>query len=251
MKTSSSKKVILIVGIVLLLALLIALTTTVAYLSSRRNVTGYLNFASGISIDYKNVNASSDSNTVGNLLYLKDENGNSLIDEGELQNLTLTNIMPGTVIPIANPKLSPKENTATFALRAKLVITDLSDSENPVKYQTPSEIGEFLNGANKLFASGALEFAENWEFNLADNYHYFVSVGSTSLSERLIEIGYDDSVETQQEIYLFKGDTLNNDLVTCTIVDGEPIEELPASSVKIELFIEAIQYSAVENWHLA
>ena len=249
-KTSLRRNIFVGLCAVLCLALIVSISTTVAYLSSKRNTTGYLEFASGISIDYKNVKESSTSNAVGNLLYFNDKNNDGSIDDGELEKLILTNIMPSNTIKIANPKLSPKENTATFALRAKLVITDMSDRQNYVKYQTPEEITEFLNGSNKLFASGAIEFADNWEFNSADNYHYFVSAGSTSISERLIEIGYDNSVETQQEIYLFKGDLVNQNLVTITIIDGEPIEELPAKSVKIELFIEAIQYSAVENWNL-
>lgn len=251
MKTSLRKKIIIGVCIVLCLLLIVAISTTVAYLTSRRNATGYLQFATGISIDYKNVNATSNSEVVGNLLYFNDENSNNIIEDGELQNLALTNIMPGTNIAIANPKLSPKENTASFALRAKLVITNMSDAENPIKYQTPGEISEFLNGANKLFASGTLEFAENWQFNSADNYHYFVSAGDTSIAERLVEISYDNEAETQQEIYLFKGDVTNQNLISCQIIDGEPIEELPAKSVKIELFIEAIQYTAIENWDIA
>lgn len=249
-KTSLRRNILVGICAVLCLALIVSISTTVAYLSSRRNATGYLDFATGISIDYKNVKESSLTNTVGNLLYFDDKNDNGNIDDGELEDLALTNIMPSDVIQIANPKLSPKENTATFALRAKLVITDMSDRLHYMKYQTPEEIAEFLNGANKLFASGTIEFADNWEYNSIDNYHYFVSAGSTSIADRLIEIGYDNSVETQQEIYLFKGDTLNQNLVTVTIIDGEPIEELPAKSVKIELFIEAIQYSAVENWNL-
>lgn len=251
MKTSVRKSIIIGVCVLLCLLLIATTTATVAYLTSRRNATGYLQFASGISIDYKNVNATSNSDSVGNLLYFNDENSNNVIDEGELQNLTLTNIMPGTNIAIANPKLLPKENTASFALRAKLVITDLSNSENPVKYQTPAEISEFLNGSNKLFANGTIEFGDNWEFNSTDNYHYFVLSGDTSISERLIEISYDAESVSQQEVYLFKGDLTNQDLVSCQIIDGEPIEELPAKSVKIELFIEAIQYTAIENWNLS
>lgn len=251
MKTSSHKKFLISIIVLLFVLLTVAITTTVAYLTSRRNVTGYINFATGISIDYKNVNATSNSTSVGNILYFDDENLDSNIDNGELKNLELTNVMPGKIIQIANPKLSPKQDTASFALRAKLVITDMSDSENPVQYISPTAIAEFLNGANKIFENGTIEFGENWEFNSNDNYHYFVASGTTSIASRLFEISYDESLTSQQEIYLFNGDTLNSNLITCEIIDGEPIEELPVKSMKIEVFIEAIQYSSISNWNIA
>ena len=68
MKTSSHKKILISIIVLLFVLLTVAITTTVAYLTSRRNVTGYINFATGISIDYKNVNATSNSTSVGNIL---------------------------------------------------------------------------------------------------------------------------------------------------------------------------------------
>ena len=73
-KTSLRRNILVGLCAVLCLALIVSISTTVAYLSSKRNTTGYLEFASGISIDYKNVKESSTSNAVGNLLYFNDKN---------------------------------------------------------------------------------------------------------------------------------------------------------------------------------
>lgn len=245
---SKSKKILIGVVILLAIALIAIISVTAAYLSSRRKAEGYLNFASGLAIKYENVNETGSSQSFGNLLHFVDGDDDDQIDNGELQNLNLSDIQPGQAIIFANPKLTPKEGTASFALRAKLVLTDLSNPQNPVEYVKKEDVAELLTGENPLFGYGSLEFGENWEFNEVDNYHYFVYAGTEPILERLNEISYNSSVSIQESIYVFKGHSTNTDLVHCRIIDGEPIEEIPVKSLKIELYIEAIEFSSIEYW---
>ena len=245
---SKSKKVIIAVVILLAIALISLLSVTLAYLSSRRKAEGYLNFASGLAIKYENINNSGNAQDFGNLLHFVDADSDGEIDDGEFQALSLTDIRPSKSIRIANPKLTPKEGTAPFALRAKLVLTDMSDSKNPVRYDTKAGVEELLSGSNPLLLSGDLNFGQLWEYNPDDHYYYFAAAGTNPVLERLIEISYDTQSGVQQEVYLFEGDPVNENLVTITIIDGEPIEEIPVKSLKIELYIEAIEYLSIANW---
>ena len=246
---SKSKKVMIAVVLMLAIALITLLSVTAAYLTSRRSADGYLNFASGIAVDYENINDSGSAQTFGNLLHFIDGDDDYQIDAGELESLNLSNIQPGEIIRIANPKLSPKEGTAPFALRAKLVLTDTSDPKNPVEYVKKDDVVELLNGSNPLLLNGDMNFSEGWEFNEADNYYYFVFAGSEPIMERLNEISYNESVSAQQEIFIFEGDQANENLVSIKIIDGEPIEEIPVKSLKIELYIEAIEFQSISYWN--
>ena len=242
---SKSKKVLIAVVILLAIALISLLSVTVAYLSSRRSAEGYLNFAPGLSIEYENIEDKGSAQSFGNLYHFVDGDDDGEIDDGELEGLDLKDIQPGQVIRIANPKLAPKEGTATFALRAKLVLTD----ENSVKYQTKDELEELLNGADPLLYNGChLNFGEGWEYG-GNGWFYRVTPGTDPVLERLEEISYNSQSATQQEIYLFDGDDSNENLATIKIIDGSPIEQIPVKSLKIELYIEAIEMNSIEYWN--
>ena len=242
---SKSKKVLIAVVILLAIALISLLSVTVAYLSSRRSAEGYLNFAPGLSIEYENIEDKGSAQSFGNLYHFVDGDDDGEIDDGELEGLDLKDIQPGQVIRIANPKLAPKEGTATFALRAKLVLTD----ENSVKHQTKDELEELLNGADPLLYNGYhLNFGEGWEYG-GNGWFYRVTPGTDPVLERLEEISYNDQSATQQEIYLFDGDDGNENLATIKIIDGKPIEQIPVKSLKIELYIEAIEMNSIEYWN--
>lgn len=248
---SKTSKVILALSICLFLILVTVVSVSVAYLTSKRNAEGYLNFASGIAISYNNVVATT-ANEFGNLQYFDDENQNAAIDENELKELDLSNIQPGQEIKFANPYLMPEENTASFALRAKLIVTDISDANNEIEYNTPEKINQLFRTTDihsyPVFSSGTIAFKDGWEYNSADNWFYITSAGAGEISERLAEISYNTNLVEQEKIYLFKGDALNENLITCTVVDDEPIEQLPVKSLKIAVYIEAIQYSSVNKW---
>lgn len=242
---SKSKKVLIAVVILLAIALISLLSVTVAYLSSRRSAEGYLNFAPGLSIEYENIEDKGSAQSFGNLYHFVDGDDDGEIDDGELESLNLSDIQPGQVIRIANPKLAPKEGTATFALRAKLVLTD----ENSAKYQTKDELNELLNGTDPLLYNGYhLNFGEGWEYG-GNGWFYRVTPGTDPVLERLEEISYNDQSATQQEIYLFDGDDGNENLATIKIIDGNPIEQIPVKSLKIELYIEAIETNSIEYWN--
>ena len=242
---SKSKKVLIAVVILLAIALISLLSVTVAYLSSRRSADGYLNFAPGLSIEYENIEDKGSAQSFGNLYHFVDGDDDGEIDDGELEGLDLKDIQPGQVIRIANPKLAPKEGTATFALRAKLVLTD----ENSAKYQTKDELEELLNGTDPLLYNGYhLNFGEGWEYG-GNGWFYRVIPGAEPVLERLEEISYNDQSATQQEIYLFDGDDVNENLATIKIIDGNPIEQIPVKSLKIELYIEAIEMNSIEYWN--
>ena len=244
---SKSKKITFAVIIILAILLITAISVTAAYLTSRRNAEGYLNFASGLSIQYRNIEDKGTSKEFGNLLHFVDKNSNSTIDDGELESLKLTNVQPRQEIKLANPNLTAKEGSASFALRAKLVLTDTSDPNNPVEYVDEADIEEFLKtGENPLLLGGDLNFAAGWEYNADDNYHYYVASDDTQtpIFERLKEVSYGS-----ETVYLFEGDQANEDVVTIVIIDDEPLEEIPVKSLKIELYIEAIEYLSINpHW---
>ena len=248
---SKTSKIILIISICLFLALIAAVSVSVAYLTSKRKAEGYLNFASGIAISYNNVIATT-ANQYGNMQYVDDKNNNNIVDEGELKVLHLADIQPGQEIKFANPYLMPMENTASFALRAKLVVTDISDENNPVEYNNPEDINKLFTTTEindyPVFSSGTLAFNNSWEHNTVDNWFYITNLGTGEISERLVEINFDGNLIEQARIYLFNADAENQNIITCTVIDDEPIEQLPVKSLKIAVYIEAIQYSSVDKW---
>ena len=227
------------VSVVLLIAISVA--STLAYLSSRRSATGYLKFASGVLIDYKNVDAKSEG--FGNLYQYVDSDNNGLIDDGELINLNFSNIQPGDDIVFANPKLLAKEGTVPFALRIKFVVTDKSNPDDIKKYTTRESINALLNSStDPVFASGTLEVDHNWRYNRADGYYY---LSLSDIQNSMQKIEYSSSASP---IYIFNSSASNKDIVPCKVIDGEPLERFPIKDLQIELYIEAIEFSSVNLW---
>ena len=232
---------LVVVAIVLLIA--VSAVSTVAYLFSKRNATGYLNFATGVSVEYRNVNATSEG--FGNLKQFVDSDDNGLIDDGELINLNLSNIQPSDDIVFANPNLLVKDGSVPFALRIKFVVTDSSNLEDVKTYTSREEINTLLStSATPVFASGTLEVDDVWKYNEADKYYYYSD--DTDFANSIKKVEYVET--TTSPIYIFKGDSANNDIISCKVIDGEPIESFPVKNLQLELFIEAIQYTSVNLW---
>ena len=237
MKTKR-KEILITISILLAVLLICTVSFTVAYLSSKRNVTGYLNFANGVELDYGNVVARTSSET-GNLLHFVDSNNNNAIDENELVAVNINNINPGQTIQFANPYLQIKENSVSLAFRLKFKITEGSNV-----YETPEEINNLLsNGAVPVFENGNLKVQSDWKFNSIDKYYYFAS--SDDIQNSLIEVSHSTY---PNKIFVFDADAENENLITCDVVDGEPIESLPVKNLKLELYIEAIQFSSINVW---
>lgn len=236
MKTRSKKIIISIVAVLCLL-LIGAVAFTTAYLTSRRKVVGYLKFASGLNITYGNVIAASSSEW-GNLQhFVSTENGE------ELQELDIEDIQPGQTIKFANPYLAPKEESASYAVRVKFVVTTNNENE----YVTPAEIENVLStGTQKIFANGTLKVSDSFKYNSLDGY-YYLATNASDIENSMVKIDYDNSIEENKQTKLYIFESVAPDYINCTVVDGEPIEELPVKTIKLELFVEAIQYSSVAD----
>ena len=226
-----------IIGVILL-GIFVALGISIAFLTSSRNVEGYINFANGIEIEYNNIRESGSVGGLGNLYYLNTETG-------ENENLALDDIQPGEQIKIANPSIKAKEGTASFALRAKLVITATNETGNYIfdnndeyKLLTQTTSGD---ASQIMFSSGVISFNDNWELG-EDGYYYFVTSGVEVLKDRVVEFD-----ENSPEITVFDADA-DSEYLTVTIIDGEPIEKFNYSSLSFKLYLQAIQYSSLDVW---
>ena len=238
MKTRNKKILIGIIAVICLI-LIGTIAFTTAYLTSRRKVVGYLKFASGLNIEYGNVVAASSSEW-GNLQHFVN-NGM----EEELQDVEIEDIQPGQSIKFANPYIAPKEESASYAVRVKFIVT----VDNEDEYVVPADIEQVLStGTQSIFESGTLKVNSSFKYNALDGYYYYAT-NALDLENSIIKVDYDDSKEEdeQTKLYIFQSEAPN--YIICEVVDGEPIEELPIKNLKLELFIEAIQYSSVsEIW---
>lgn len=237
----TTKKIISITLIALLiLSVLAATIATAAYLTSRRTAQGYINFATGIEIEYKNV--SDNSSGYGNLYYL-----NTQTEENE--SLQLSNVEPNAQIKLANPTLKPQEGTANFALRAKLVITATDANGNEVVFDNNEEYANLTETTSQdatkvVFASGVIAFNSAWQYNAEDGYYYYATSGSSDLADRIIEVD-----ENNGEITVFNTDSVASEYLTLSTSD-EPIEAPNYAALAFELHLEAIQYSRLDVWNL-
>ncbi|MBO4412442.1 MAG: hypothetical protein J5779_00280 [Clostridia bacterium] len=224
---------------VLILAILASLIATTAYLTSRRTASGYINFSSGILVQYQNV-SNSDSGS-GNLFCVDNQTGENKI-------LELNNIMPGETIKLVNPKLTAQEGTVSFALRAKLVITAETPTGNDIfdnneEYEALTKTTA-QNQSKVVFENGVIAFNDGWEYNEEDGYYYFATAGAGELADRVVEV--DENSET---ITLFETDSNLVEYTTLTTLEGA-MEKFNYDSLTFELYIDAIQYSSLDVWNL-
>ncbi len=260
MKTKN--KILLISFSILLIALIAILATyfSGAWFIATRRAEGTLEFVEGIKIDYSNMYKQNSSATNTNLK-LQTADGNIL----EIKDVT-----SDLVFEIKNPTLTPKEDTVSYFLRAKLnysyyykdnygneiEITNLTRNNFLQKcagYQrlvdnNGEKVYESVTISNEKELFAFLPQLDRTKFVEFDNWFYLGSAETeiNSLNDITLESCFYNGDETKS-ISLFENNSENKVVLALdnTIDYGE---QMPFSKLVITLDIQAVEETAISIW---
>ena len=253
MKTK--KKILIVSASVLLIALIVVLATyfSGAWFIATRRAGGTLEFVEGIKIDYTNMYKQNSSPTNTNLK-LQTAGGDVL----EIKDVT-----SDVVFEIKNPTLTPKENTVSYYVRAKLnysyyykdvygneiEITDTTRNnflQRTAHYERNNEPVVTTN-ERELFSF--LPQIDTSKFVEYDGWFYLGSAETeiNSVSDITLESCFYNGSETKS-LKLFANNSEDKVLLALdnTIDYGE---QMPFSKLVITLDIQAIEEAAISIWN--
>ena len=222
-KTNTKKiQIWLICIICFLFAILLAFSVTAAYFGRNRSFEGTLEFSSGIKIDYSNV----------------EDNGNNLtkLDENS------SDVASSDIFYIANPTISPAQNTIEYYLRIKMqFLTTVQDGATVRdREMTAREIKNVFGTENPISVNQTTE--ESIGFIYKDGYYYLTKAGETSVN------GYEslhlNTSEQSGGVYLFKSDGVNQSVNYFELKLAEIVDEYLVDNFKLSIKIEAIDASS-------
>ena len=238
-KTNTKKiQIWLICIICFLFAVLLALSVTAAYFGRNRSFEGTLEFSSGIKINYSNVEENGNKGftllKLGNKATIGSFNGRDLtkLDEDS------SNVASSDIFYIANPEISPAEDTIEYYLRIKVqFLTTIQDGASVRdREMTSAEIINVFGNANPVEVNQTT--AESIGFVLKDGYYYLTNAGETDVN------GYEslrlNVSEQRSGVYLFKSAGVNQGVNYFELKLAEIVDEYLVDNFKVSIKVEAI-----------
>ena len=230
-----SKNKVIIMGVICaILALLFAACFTAAYFGQNRKFQGTLNFASGIVLEYKNIDINNNNMSLlklGNSRTIEDFSG-----AGDLTKLdeTSNNVASEEVFYLANPGFKPAEDTINYFLRVKLEF--YTQTESGSRLLTEQEMLNVFGNTNPLTVAAPTNDTSG--FVLHNGYYYLVKAGETAID------GYSNLyVNTnvaRADIQLFVSDGINNGVSYTKLELAKVVDYYLVQNFKININVEAI-----------
>lgn len=238
-KTNTKKiQIWLICIICFLFAVLLTFSVTAAYFGRNRTFEGTLEFSSGIKINYSNVEDNGNKGftllKLGNKTTIDSFNGRDLtkLDEDS------SNVASSDIFYIANPEISPAEDTIEYYLRIKVqFLTTIQDGASVRdREMTSAEIRNVFGNENPVEINQTT--AESIGFVFKDGYYYLTNAGETNVN------GYEslrlNVSEQRSGVYLFKSAGVNQGVNYFELKLAEIVDEYLVDNFKISIKVEAI-----------